>query len=191
MVGVLLVDAGVSAPLRSIEEVSHQGATNRTWVVETEQGSCYVFRVYRWPYEVEEPGRIRKEAHLHRRLRERGIPAPEVLAVVEDERRIAILLEHLPGELLDDVTERVDAEARDRAWRTVGQVMARIHSITYPPGTAGVIFGESVRPFEAGSWRDFSCRGMLRHAARLWQRRPDLPVTSTVSKRSPTWWAPH
>lgn len=176
MVGVLLEDAGVSAPLRSTEEVSHQGATNRTWVVETEQGSRYVVRVYRWPYEAEEPGRIRKEAHLHRRLREHGIPAPEVLAVVEDERRSAALLEYLPGELLDDVTERVDAEARDKAWRAVGEVMARIHSIAYPEGTAGIIVGESVCPFEAGSWREFSCRDMLRHAARLRQRRPDLGI---------------
>jgi aminoglycoside phosphotransferase (APT) family kinase protein len=172
---VLLETAGVAGPLRRREEVSHPGATNRTWVVETEQGSRYVFRVYR---RLDEPGdsdRIRREALL-RRLRRHGIPVPEVLAAVEDRRRSAALFEYLPGELLDDVTERVDAEARNHAWRAVGQMLAHIHSIIYPDGTAGVVVGEGVCPFEAGSWREFSCRDTLQHAARLRQRLPGLGI---------------
>lgn len=173
---VLLETAGASGPLRRREEVSHPGSTNRTWVIDTEQGSRYVFRIYRGLDEPGDQARIRTEVELCRQLRRHGIPAPEVLAVAENDRRSAALFEYLPGELLDDVIERVDVATRDQAWRAVGEVMARIHSITYPDGTAGVIVGETVRPFEADSWREFSCGDMLQHAARLQQRRPDLRV---------------
>lgn len=171
----LLARAGVAAPVMRVDSASEPGSTNDTWIVEVEGGQHFVVREYRWPYQQEEPGRIRKEPILHRLLRTHGIPAPEMLAAAEGEWDAA-LLEYLPGRPLGEITNQLTAEARAQAWRSVGEVMRRLHSIDYPTEHAGVIVGEKVRPFDEGSWGGF-CRGnMIQHAVRLPKRRPDLHI---------------
>lgn len=172
----LLARAGVPAPVSRMDEVSERGSTNRTWVVEVEGGQRFVVREYRWPYEEEELQRARKEVILHQLLRRHGVPVPEVLATAEEDDWDAALLEYLPGRPLGEITNELTAEARARAWRSVGEVMRRVHSIDYPTEDAGVIVGEKVRSFDEGSWGGFCRGGTIKHAVRLQERRPDLHI---------------
>ena len=172
----LLSQAEISGGVAHMEPVVDQGSTNRMSLVETDQGKRFIFREYRWPHDGRELDRVRKEPFLHERLRQHGIPAPQVLAATHYGPWGAVLLEYLPGELLGEVTPRLEPDARDQAWSSAGQVMRRIHSITYPTGTAGVILGEDLRPFEQGSWGRFCGRDLVRHAARLQEHRPDLRI---------------
>lgn len=171
----LLAQADVVVPVLHVDAASESGSTNATWIVEVEGGQRFVVREYRWPYQEQEPGRIRKEPILHRLLRTHGIPAPEVLATSEGEWDAA-LLKYLPGRPLGEITNQLTAQARAQAWRSVGEVMHRVHSIDYSTDIAGVIVGEKVRPFEEGSWGGFCRAGMIKHAVRLQKRRHDLRI---------------
>lgn len=166
----------MTARVTRISEVSEWDSTNRTWVIDTDSRRRFVVREYKWPYEEEEPQRAHKETTLHQLLRQQGIPVPEVLTTVREDDWEGVLLEYLPGQPLGDVTSQLTSKARAQAWRSVGEVIRRVHSINYPTDEAGVIIGDKVRPFDKGSWGAFFRGGVSRHAARLRERRPDLAV---------------
>lgn len=172
----LLSRGGVAAPLDSLQRMDDNGGTNRTWLIRTDDGARFILRQYAWPHGGPELDRAVKEPVLHAALHARGVPVPRVVAVVHGADGQALLLEHVEGELLGDLDERDHSpHDREQAWHAVGSAVGQLHQLRYPSGTAGVIAGEHLRPFEEGSWGRFHVETILAHAQRLADRRP-LPA---------------
>jgi aminoglycoside phosphotransferase (APT) family kinase protein len=165
----LLADAGLDEPVRAVQAMSGSGWTNQTSLVELADGQRFILRVYRWPH-AEAPDHLQratKERYLHQLLLTHGVPVPEIVAQVEEAGQSASLLRYLPGELLGDVDPQLAPSERDQAWRAAGAALRRAHEIRHPPGSHGNIVGETVQPFEDGSWGRFHLRSILEHAERL------------------------
>jgi aminoglycoside phosphotransferase (APT) family kinase protein len=165
----LLTDAGLHQEVSAVRAVSGSGWTNQTHQVELADGQRFILRVYRWPHADQPDGlrRVAKERFLHQLLRLNGVPVPEVIAQIENEGQAAALLQYLPGELLGDLDPRLPEVERQQAWYAAGAALRRAHEIHYPSGTHGVIVGDEIQPFDAGSWGRFHLSSILEHAQQL------------------------
>ena len=51
ILSTLLAEAGICQKVQSIGPINEMGLTNLMSLVKFKDGSCYVLREYRWPYE--------------------------------------------------------------------------------------------------------------------------------------------
>ncbi len=160
-----------------VHEIRRLGGsyTNDNSLVTLEDGTNLVLRQYRWPYEAPDMDRVAKEKFLHTLLAEHGVPVPRIIAAIEEKNESALLMEHLSGELLGDVAERLSGDECQSAWVSAGEALKKAHSIEFSGGLAGVIVGRKVEPFE-GSWGAEQMRNICHHADRLLSRMPDISL---------------
>lgn len=153
--------AGVAIRRFSTSLINHAGGTNRTWLVQADDGSQYVLREYRWPHTTpDDLDRPEKEAWLADLVRTHGVPAPRQLSRVPVDGGVVAMYEYLPGRLLGDIPVTCAA-----AWRSAGQILARIHRVRVSSGgRAGVIVGRDVLPFPEGSWGQWQRENALWHS---------------------------
>lgn len=142
------------------------GWTNKNWLVELTSGKLCVLRQYRWPHESPDMRRVEKEIYLHRILLNAGVPVPAVLAG-RTENEGALLLEHVPGKVLGDVTKELPAEASRAAWRDCGEALRKVHTVQFAEGEFGVIVGNRVEQPAADSWANWRMHNLLHHAREL------------------------
>jgi aminoglycoside phosphotransferase (APT) family kinase protein len=100
LLATLLTKAGIDPAVQHIQPLSASGLTNRMSLVELKDGRRLVLREYHWPHAVKDLDRVCKERFLHRLLQEYGVPVPAILAEHQQGDQAAILMEHVPGELL-------------------------------------------------------------------------------------------
>jgi aminoglycoside phosphotransferase (APT) family kinase protein len=165
LVHELIRAANLSQAVDRVEPVATQGAINRHDLVVLEDGSQFVARTYRWPFD--EPSTIdrqSKEEWLLPLLREASVPVPEVIASVPG----AVLTSYVAGELLAEVPTDL------RAWTDAGRTLAIAHEIVFD--RAGLVVAGGVDPFREGSWGAWTVGDCERNAVRLAARRSDLRV---------------
>jgi Ser/Thr protein kinase RdoA (MazF antagonist) len=159
--------AGIGIRRFSTSLMSGAGSTNRTWIVQAEDGSRYVLREYRWPHpSPDDLGRPEKEAWLGELVRSHGVPAPCQLSRVPVDGGVVAMYQWLPGLLLGDIPATYPS-----AWRSAGEMLARIHSVKVSSSdSAGVIVGRHVLPFPEGSWGQWQLENALWHSALVARR---------------------
>lgn len=182
----LLVAAGLRHSPLSIELLDE--SSNRTSLVQLDDGRRLVLREY---YNLDDGyDRPRKEQHLSELLRAHGVPVPEILAMVEDDRRAATLSQWIPGISLEAASEQLAGAELAQAWRAVGQALRVVHNIAYADGTTGDIVGDRVVPLgvvepppdAAGptpmTWGQYLTAGGVAAATQLreWAPMPHLEV---------------
>jgi aminoglycoside phosphotransferase (APT) family kinase protein len=170
LIEAVLSAAGRSTLAWSATRVGTETSTNRTYAVSVE-GQTFIARCYRWPYGgVDELNRPRKEAWLSRMLAAAGVPVAEVVATVDDEAgHAAALMTYVECDLLGDLAAP-RAPDLDGAWEHAGAALRRAHDLDGPPGGAGVIVGDRVRPFDEGNWGAWQAANLRDHSDRLARR---------------------
>lgn len=166
----LLEAAGLSDTIKSLARFG-VGHTNETWSVTLTSGQRFVLRGYEWPHDAPDLDRLRKEAHLHARLAEHGVPVARILSSVDCADSAAVLMEYLPGELLGDLASRLPVPACTRAWWSCGAALRRAHEIRYPTGVHGVIVGNRVEPAVPNTWGHWMMYNLMHGARQLSERQ--------------------
>lgn len=154
---------------RVVEQIASQGLINTHWLVTTDDGEQLVLRKYGWPWPGVEPfDRCAKEAWLLPRLEQAGVPAPRLVAVVDD----GLLLRFVDGTTLADCPARTST-----VWRNVGAALRAVHGADIGLGDApaGMIVAGGVEPFEGG-WATWHVSNTFDHARRLADARPELRI---------------
>ena len=105
-----------------------------------------------------------KETYLSGLLAAQGVPAPRVLATVTGEH-VGVLSTYVEGVGLDRALMSLTREELGPVWRSVGDVLRRVHEIDL--GTAGEIVGDRIEPFPGG-WAAWSTEHVA--ADLLWLR---------------------
>jgi aminoglycoside phosphotransferase (APT) family kinase protein len=178
----LLRQAGLTQGVQHIHPLTNHGITNQVALITLQDGSRFVLRQYRWPWDKRDLNRPQKEQYLHTLLHEAGVPVPAILAHVDVAGESALLLEYVPGEVLGDIAPSLSDAARKQAWRSCGHMLRQAHAIAYPEGTFGIIVGDHVQSFAdhfswedaAPTWGHSQIHMILDHFQRLRNRMPDL-----------------
>lgn len=160
----LLGMARIQDAVTTLESLGGPGLTNRMWLVSLHHGERFVLREYQWPYPEPDLDRPAKEAYLHHLLLEHVVPVARVVAWNDS----ATLMEFVPDAMLGTIGGQVPEGEIMPAWFHAGRALRQVHSIAYPPHTAGTIVGPGhVRPFPQGTWGRWVQGDVLRHARRL------------------------
>ena len=172
----LLNNAGIEFPIKSIEPIN-KGITNRVSLIKLINGEQLVFREYQWPHPTSNDlKRLKKEEFIHNLLQTNGVPVPKILATSEREGEGAILMEYVSGSLLGDALRVIPEEQQRHAWRVSGEALKQAHSIRLSENTAGVIVGNTLKPFPEGSWGHYHLHNTLHHARRVLAFRPNFRI---------------
>ncbi len=123
----ILSSAGLT--LRSVRRPG-SGLTGSVFILETSQGGL----ILKVSHDPACDWKFRKERIVYGLLREQGLPAPHVL-VTDLSRGLApfaySLSEHLPGLTLSQAYESMSAAERLDTYRQLGDLLGRMHSLTF------------------------------------------------------------
>lgn len=177
LVDALLEAAGLAGPW-VVDSIPTIGWVNSNTIIRLGSGRRVVVRRYEWPFVGEEQlfDRRAKEAWLHPRLAEAGVPVAEFLATADVGDQRGALLSHLPGDTLGSVAGRTAPDALVPAWRDAGAALARAHRIEPPSRVAGFVSDGGVVPFPEGSFGGFHRDRLVRYANEVARLAPELRV---------------
>jgi aminoglycoside phosphotransferase (APT) family kinase protein len=192
LVDALLHQAGLTQAVQHIHPLGNNGITNHMALITLEDGAYLVVRQYDWPWEHHDLHRPEKELYIHALLHQAGIPVPAILAHIDHAGRSAVLMEYVPGEDLGTIAPSLPEEARRQAWQSCGQVLRRVHAISYSEGTYGIIVGRRIEPFAqfwsweeaAPTWGHSQMHMILDHFQQLSKHMPHLACVDQELRRT-------
>lgn len=153
------------------------GRINHHALVHLGDGRTVVVRAYGWPWDFPSPiDRLAKEVWLHDVLATAGVPVARILASARTTHGEALLMEHVPGELLGELAAREDASEIAGAWRAAGEALQGTHALSPPEGAAGRLTAGGVIPFDEGSWGAWHRSITAFHAEAAARALPRLPI---------------